>query len=460
MIIRPHAGPQENFLASDADIAIFGGAAGGGKSWALLLESLRHATDNPKFAAVYFRRTTTQIKNPGGLWDQAMRLYPLVGGMPSYTLEWRWRDGGKVKFAHLEHESSKLDWHGAEIPLILFDELTTFTATQFWYLFSRNRSMSGVKGYIRASCNPDADSWVAELIAWWIDQVTGLAIKERSGVIRWFVRREDRLEWGDSFAEMVARYPDSIPKSLTFIGADLSDNPSLEQADPGYRANLMALQLVERERLLGGNWKIRPSAGLYFQRGWCEVVDAVPAALTVKRGWDLAGTAYTGSNNPDWTCTTLMGRSLAGVYYVLHADWLRGNPGEVKRFVKNTASRDGRRVAIHLPQEPAQAGKAQALDFVTDLAGWVVSTRVESGDKLTRFSPFSSQAEAGNVKILRGDWYERYVSELEAFPEAAHDDMPDSTSTAFKALTSFFVTIGTGFVGVASREQEGWNVPD
>lgn len=456
--IRPNRGPQERFLASDADIAIFGGAAGGGKSWALLLETLRHVMTNEKFAAVYFRRTTTQIKNPGGLWDQAMRLYPQLGGIPSHTLEWRWREGGKVKFAHLEHESSKLDWHGAELPLIVFDELTTFTSGQFWYLMSRNRSMSGVRGYIRASCNPDADSWVAELIAWWIDQDTGLPIHKRSGVIRWFVRQDDRLEWGDSEEEMRDLFPGSMPKSLTFIGAMLADNPALDRMDPGYRANLMSMQLVERERLLGGNWKIRPSAGLYFQRSWCQIVDAVPVVMTIRRGWDLAGTVYTGSNNPDFTCSVKMGRTYDGRIFVLDATWLRGNPGQVKRALFNTATQDGRTVHQHLPQDPAQAGKAQAADIVADMHGFVVRFQVEGGDKLTRFSPFSAQAEAGNVYFLRGPWNERLLSELEAFPEMLHDDAPDAVATAYKACTTNFVPIGTGFVETGSREQEGWSV--
>jgi predicted phage terminase large subunit-like protein len=458
VIIRPHTGPQERFLSSAADIAIFGGAAGGGKSWALLLETLRHVTTNPRFAAVYFRRNTTQIKNPGGLWDQSMRLYPYTGGVPNHTLEWRWADGGRVKFGHLEHEVSKLDWHGAELPLICFDELTTFTSTQFWYLLSRNRSMSGVKGYIRASCNPDADSWVAELIEWWIDQESGVPINERSGVIRYFVRIDDRLQWADTPGELVRRYPGTQPKSLTFIGATLADNPTLEASDPGYRANLMAMQLVERERLLGGNWKIRPSAGLYFQRHWCPIVDVAPAVLKRARGWDLAGTINTGTNNPDWTATTKMGRTPDGRYIVLDAKWMQGSPAMVKRFIKQNADADGIETAIHLPQDPAQAGKAQAQDFISALAGFNVHAQIESGQKITRFSPFSAQAEAGNVMVLRAPWNERYFSELEAFPEAAHDDMPDSTATAFRALTRFFVPIGTGFVGVASREQEGWSV--
>ena len=67
--IRPQAGKQEMFLTTCADIAIYGGAAGGGKSFGLLLEPLRHVTNNPEFYTVAFRRSTTQIRNPGGLWD-------------------------------------------------------------------------------------------------------------------------------------------------------------------------------------------------------------------------------------------------------------------------------------------------------------------------------------------------------------------------------------------------------
>lgn len=78
--IKPQEGPQEQFLASAADIAIYGGAAGSGKTWGVLLEPLRHVTETPDFYAVFFRRNTTHIRNPGGLWDASMKLYPLTGG--------------------------------------------------------------------------------------------------------------------------------------------------------------------------------------------------------------------------------------------------------------------------------------------------------------------------------------------------------------------------------------------
>ena len=87
--IRPQDGPQTAFLASKADIAIYGGAAGGGKTWALLLEPLRHK-DVHDFGCVFFRRTTVQIRNEGGLWDESSKLYRAPApSRRNSALEWR-----------------------------------------------------------------------------------------------------------------------------------------------------------------------------------------------------------------------------------------------------------------------------------------------------------------------------------------------------------------------------------
>jgi predicted phage terminase large subunit-like protein len=441
-VIRPQDGPQTAFLASAADIAIYGGGAGGGKTWALLMEPLRHV-GNGEFGTVFFRRTTVQVRNEGGLWDESEKLYPLLNAEPKeHVLEWAFPKGSKVSFAHLEHDKTVLNWQGAQIPLICFDELTHFSEKQFWYMVSRNRSMCGVKPYIRATCNPDADSWVARFISWWIDQDTGLAIADRAGVLRWFVRVGDTIIWADSPEELAGHTaPDENgdqkpipPKSVTFIPAKLTDNRALMSADPGYMANLLALPTVERERLLGGNWKIRPAAGLYFRREWCQVVDALPAGLRWMRGWDLAGTLKTESNDPDWTCGTKIGRTHDGRYFIAHHCFDRTSPAGVERLIKNTADADGYGVEISLPQDPGQAGKSQVATLTKLLAGFNVRSTPESGDKITRFSGFSAQAEAGNVFVLRAPWNERWFTELEGFPEASHDDDADSTSRAFNAL--------------------------
>ena len=144
--ISGQPGPQTDFLRSSADICVYGGAAGGGKTVGLILEPLRHATRVTNFTAVFFRRTTPQITNPGGLWDESQEFYPRVGGTPHVGMrEWRWPRGGKIKFSHLQFDSTVYDWQGAQITLICFDELTHFTAHQFFYMVSRNRSTCGVQ---------------------------------------------------------------------------------------------------------------------------------------------------------------------------------------------------------------------------------------------------------------------------------------------------------------------------
>lgn len=442
--IRPQPGPQTAFLSSPADICIYGGGAGGGKTWGLLMEPLRHVT-NPGFGAVFFRRSTVQIRNEGGLWDESATLYPQLGAEPKeHELWWKFPTGAAVSFAHLEHDKTRFNYQGAQIPLICFDELTHFTPTQFWYMVSRNRSMCGVRPYIRATCNPDADSWVANLIAWWIDQDTGLPIPERSGVLRYFVRVGEDLRWADrpeDLAEftMLNEQGERVPippKSLTFIPAKLTDNKALMAADPGYMASLLALPLVERERLLGGNWKIRPAAGLYFQRSWCRVVDAIPAGTVWGRGYDLAATPPTPDNpDPDATASVLIGRTPDDRYIVADSRTIRTTPAGVERFILNTASDDGKGTEISLPQDPGQAGKSQVAALIKMLSGYTVRSSPETGDKVTRFGPFSAQCEAGNVDVFRGAWNEGWFTALEGFPVAKHDDEADATSRAFDIVS-------------------------
>lgn len=443
--VAPQPGPQFDFLKSKADIGIYGGAAGGGKTWALLLEAMRYH-NTPDFSSVIFRRNLTQVTNPGGLWDEAMKLYPRAQGKPklnplqfTFPPTVKGQPGAKVRFAHLDSESTVLEWQGSQVPLICFDELTHFSKAQFFYMLSRNRSTTGIASYVRATTNPDASSWVADFISWWIDPATGTPIADRGGKWRWFVRVGDMLVWADSREELVERFPETDedgqlllePKSLTFIPAKLSDNKALTKADPGYRANLLALPTVERERLLGGNWKIKPAAGLYFQRSWCQFVDAAPAGLSWVRAWDLAATPKIESNDPDWTVGVLLGQDSQGFYYVANAARMRGDPGAVEAAIANTASGDGKAVRIRLPQDPGQAGKAQAQYLIRQLSGYLVEANPVSGDKITRFGPVSAQARAGNVRIVKGPWNEDFLTALEGFPEAAHDDDCDALSEAF-----------------------------
>jgi predicted phage terminase large subunit-like protein len=328
--------------------------------------------------------------------------------------------------------------------LICFDELTHFSAHQFFYMVSRNRSTCGVRPYIRATCNPDADSWVANFLEWWIDPESGLPIPERAGVVRYFIRIAEKVVWADRPEELMqdllrgqdlpAGIEPPRPISVTFIPATVFDNPVLLRVNPEYLAWLLSLPTLERERLLGGNWKIRPAAGLYFKREWCAVVDEIPADLDVVRYWDLAATEKNEFNDPDWTVGIKLGRDKNGGYWLLDMVRARANPGDVDTLLINTAMLDGKQVRIGFGQDPGQAGKSQALHLVRALSGFTVSPTSESGDKLTRFGPFSSQCRAGNVKIRRGSWNEELFRVLEGFPELAHDDEVDAGSGALEML--------------------------
>jgi predicted phage terminase large subunit-like protein len=441
--IKPQPGPQTMFLETAADIAIYGGAAGGGKSYALLLEVLRHY-NNPQFGAVIFRRTTPQIRNEGGLWDESLTIYGPLGASASEShLEWEFDSGCRVKFAHLEHEKSVYSWQGSQIPMIGFDELTHFTMQQFFYMLSRNRSTCGVPAYIRCTTNPDPDSWVAEFISWWIDQKTGYPIPERNGKIRYFVRVRETIYWGDSAAELKKKHGDNVkPKSVTFISAKLSDNKILEEKDPSYRANLEAMTLVDRERLLEGNWKIKATAGNVFKAEYFPVIDAVPAGwIAAVRYWDRAGTKPgPGNPDPDWTRGLKLLRYPNGTYVVADLRSARDTPGPIEGFIKNVASYDGPGVRIRSQQDPGSAGKTEGAHFIRMLAGFDVAVEVLTKNKFARAKPVAAQCQAGNVRVVRASWNKDFFDELEAFSsdpgQYKHDDIVDVLSGGFNSLAT------------------------
>lgn len=376
------------------------------------------------------------MRNEGGLWDTSEEIYPGMGAEPKESfLEWDFPSGVTIKFAHMEHEKNKLDWQGSQIPLICFDELTHFSETMFFYMLSRNRSTCGVKPYIRATTNPDSESWVAEFIEWWIDQDTGYPIPKRSGVIRWFIRKDGQVIWADSKEKLVEQYGEgTLPKSFTFIAAKLEDNQILMQKDPSYKANLEALPLVERERLLGGNWKIRPAAGLYFKREWFDIVDSYPQDLKCVRYWDCAATDSKKAADPDWTVGVLLGEK-QGICYVIDVQRFRKDPGGVEQAMKQTAQIDGVAVPICQEQEPGSSGKTVvSTRSRTIFKGFSYRGIPSTGNKIVRAEPVSAAAHNGNIKLVQGSWISEFLAELEGFPERPHDDQVDALSGAFNYL--------------------------
>jgi len=440
-VIRPQKGPQEKFLATNADIAIYGGAAGGGKTYALLMEPLRYIGIDG-YRAVIFRNQFTQISSSGGLWDESIKMYTgIKGSFQAKSPKYHWDFSGKATlyFDFINREDDVYKWQGSQITFIGFDELTHFSEKQFFYMLSRNRSTCGVKPYVRATCNPDADSWVAKFISWWINPNTGYPVKERSGEIRYMARIDDVIIWGNTRTELIEQGVANIEiKSVTFISSTLQDNKILMEKDPTYMANLKALPIVEMERLLKGNWKIKAAAGLFFRRTQAHMIEELPKDIILRsRGWDLAATDEDENGDPAYTAGVLIGKTKSGRYVIADVINQRLSASKVRELIRTTCQTDKvkhGRVIERLPQDPGQAGKEQAQSYIKMLSGYLVKCLPESGSKQSRAEPFAAQWQAGNVDVLIAPWNEAYFNQLESFPESKFKDMVDASSSAFNEI--------------------------
>lgn len=461
-VLKPNSKPQTDFLGSTADIVVYGGSAGSGKTYAILFDTLRYV-DDPGYRAVIFRRTSPMLTNPGGLWDTASQVYTLPGidGIPRQKdLSYTFPSGAVVKFSHMEHVSDMLGWQGSQITAAFFDEGTHFDPQQITYMFSRLRSEAKVDGYIRITTNPDPDHKIRQWLDWWIDPKTGFPIPERSGVKRYFVVIGDEWIWGHS-KEALIKDPDIVKMladpntglvdrnlimSFTFIPALLSDNVDLLKNNPKYRASLMAMPRVDRERLLGGNWNTRASSGDYFNRKYCLEIDRnmIPHNLKRVRYWDRAGTKPNPVNeNPDWTVGLLVGRCDQGYTYILDMVRFRDTPAAVRSTIASTADTDcilypSTRVVVE--QDPGAAGKSDVEMLMKALGRHDIRARPVTKAKLTRFLPFSAAAEGGMVRVVRGSWNDDFYNELEAFDGSGKgkDDIVDCASGGYLELEDKF----------------------
>lgn len=439
VVFRPQPGPQERFLASPADIVVFGGQAGGGKTFAALIDHARWI-NVPDYSGIILRREAVDLEGGGSIWDASRKMFGPMGGRPreGKYMDWRWPNGAVIEFGSAQYEKDVESYQGRELAVITLEEATHFTEYQFWYLLSRNRSTCGVKPYMRLTCNPDPDSFIAKLIDWWIGG-DGYPMPERDGAIRWIARgTDDELLAASSAAELLDEYPHlepKDPKSLTFIRSTLEDNPALNGSDPEYRSRLRLLPKVERERLLGGNWRIRASKGDYFPSHNWQYIEAIPSGWQIAwtvRGWDLAASAPSRKYpDPDWTRGVRLSQTRCGKLIVEDMRSVRAGPAQVEELIRNTADEDGKRVTVGLWQDPAAAGKAHGHHLVVALSGHKVELVPTSQNKIGFAKPVTSQQAVRNIYLLRGPWNEDLVSEAERFPLGGHDDAVDALSLAF-----------------------------
>jgi predicted phage terminase large subunit-like protein len=386
---------QALFLILPTREAFYGGAAGGGKSEALYLGALQYV-DTPGYAALLLRRTYGDLSLPGALMDRAReRLTPMDAKWDEKAHTWRFPAGATLTFGYLEHEADKFRYQGAEFQYIGFDELTQFSETQYRYMASRLRRLQGVNIplRLRAASNPGGlgHDWV----------------KQR------FITEQKTHH-------------------RPFIPARMADNPYLDI--DSYRESLAVLDPVTRAQLENGDWEVR-NAGSMFRREWFQIVPTAPAGMRKVRYWDRAATTAKPGRDPDWTAGCLLGVD-ERQYYLVDMRRFRGTPGDNERLIRQTAEVDGKAVPVWAEEEGGSSGK-DSIDHYRDtvLPGWAFRGNRVTGSKAERAAPVSSQAEAGNVKLVAGPWVGAFLDEIEAFPAGSHDDQVDALSGAFEKVS-------------------------
>ncbi len=427
---KPWPGPQTQFHRSSAFELLYGGSAGGGKSDCLLIEALRYV-HVPGYSAILFRRTFPQLAQAGGLMPRSRELF---SGRASWSEErktWTFPSGATVSFGHMAHESDMYDYQGSAFAFIGFDELTHFTEPMYRYLFSRARTTAQLPDgkpipvRVRATTNPGGEGheWVrARWWAWLGEEPTA-----GSGAVRWFKMA------GDHEVETPAGTRGAL--SRQFIAASVFDNPSLLQNDPAYVQRLEALPLIERERLLHGNWSIGPQ-GNVFKREWFKekIVDRAPENLRWVRYWDLAAST---KDSADYTACVAMALGPDGLIYL--RDMVRGKwewPDQEK-IMTHTMLTEPRSTTHGIEKALHGLAALQTLNRKRELLGITIKGIDVDKDKLSRALPLSARAEQGKVWLVRGPWIPAFIDELCAFSGdgKTHDDQVDSASGGLAMLS-------------------------
>lgn len=422
--------------------------AGGGKSQCALMKALSYVHD--KYARVLIMRATYPLlKAIGGLVDAAKEMYRDFGAVfKAQPLEFHFPSGAMIKFVAIPDDLTEvLGWQPTHV---LFDEATEASIDAVLAVQARIRSANykGPKMSMLLTCNPERRSWLYDWVAFSLDEY-GVPKPGTENITRYFVNINSRIIWGDSVEELYAEHGQGkilgktfIPLSFKFIPLTIDDNPALDKAMPTYRANLLAQSRVNQLRLLHGSWTAVIEGASSFNREWVKFVDSPPINPVSKvRSWDLAYSVPSESYpNPDYTAGVLISRTREGDYYIEHAKKFRKQvDGVIKEIIDTSYHLDGLDVPVTIPKDHG-GGKAASAFFLRALgdAGLTVRGIAISGHstKTQRFLPFCQLAEHGRVYIVRGDWNEDYLTELETFDGSKNikDDQVDATSDATNTL--------------------------
>ena len=332
--------------------------------------------------------------------------------------------------------------------MIAFDECQQLEGDNVFYALSRLRSTRvSYPLQAHATCNPDPNSFLMPFVEHLLDDDL-VPIRKENYEERYFIRDAKGTAFYNTREEAEALHgsgKDSPVKSYKFVPGSIFDNPIGLAQNEGYISTLKALPPVESKRLLYGAW-VREQRSGFFKRDWVGFVN-MPNLRAKKRfrAWDLAFSEISEAKPKcDATAGVLLSKDdVTSKYTVEHVVVLRKRVHEVENAIFSTAEMDGRDCGITLPLDPGATAGAYCKDLARRLSekGFVVKLiRPEKG-KLQRFLPFASVAEAGFVDIVRSDWTEDYINELEQteFNNKTFDDRADATADAFYALNKQIV---------------------
>ncbi len=273
IIFTPNKGPQTEFLAANERQVLYGGSAGGGKTYSLMVDPMRYF-HNPNFNGLILRRTTDELREI--IW-KTQELYPKAfkgAKWQEKKSQWVFPSGARMWLTYLERDEDVLRYQGQAFSYIAFDELTQHPTPFAWeYLSSRLRTTDpDLPIFMRATSNPGGPGhgWVKR------------AFVDPAPPNTAFVARD--AETGDEL-----RYPDSHPTKAgeplyyrKFIPASLYDNPYLAN-DGAYEANLLALPEMHRRQLLDGDWAVATGAAFQEFRTRTHVVEPFEIPDTWRR---------------------------------------------------------------------------------------------------------------------------------------------------------------------------------
>lgn len=281
---------------------------------------------------------------------------------------------------------------------------------------------------------PDAAIVVIQT-RWNEDDLSGWLLSEET-------QGEEPEGWHIVNLPAIAEDPPVLPDSCSLEADERETGTALcpERYD---ERKLAKIKARIGEYHFGALYQQRPTAkqGLFFQVDKLEIVDAVPVGASRVRGWDKAATAGSG----DFTAGVRVAKGPDGMFYIEDAVRGQWDTATRDRTIKQTAAIDGVSCKIKGEQEPGSGGKESAENFVRMLAGYPVSTEPSTNAKEIRADPFSSQVNAGNVRIVRGPWNKAFIEELRGFPHGKHDDQVDAASLAFNELNSMVPAGAAGF---------------